>query len=113
MRNSEGMPTWAVYGFFASLFDLIEKNSPHSMAVCFDMAEPTFRHEAFEDYKAHRDEMPDDLATQWPLIKDAVKALDIPLYELAGWEADDVIGTVAKQARSRNLSTVILTGDQD
>lgn len=113
MRNAEGMPSWAVYGFFASLFDLIEKHSPHSMAVCFDMAEPTFRHEAFEDYKANRDEMPDDLQSQWPIIKEAVQALAIPLYELAGWEADDIIGTVAKQARSRNLKTTILTGDQD
>ena len=114
MSNAEGTPTAAVYGFFASLFDLIEKHSPHSMAVCFDMKAPTFRHEQFEDYKANRDEMPDDLALQWPLIKDAVKALSIPLYELAGWEADDIIGTVAKKAHdSRQLSTVILTGDQD
>ncbi|MBX9685610.1 MAG: DNA polymerase I [Candidatus Obscuribacterales bacterium] len=113
MRNAEGLPTWAVYGFFASLFDLIEKHSPHSLAVCFDMAEPTFRHEQFEDYKAHRDEMPDDLQSQWPIIKDAVKALSIPLYELAGWEADDIIGTLAKRARTRDLKTVILTGDQD
>ncbi len=114
MRNAEGKPSWAVYGFFASLFDLIEKRSPHSMAVCFDMAEPTFRHEAFEDYKAHRDEMPDDLVEQWPIIKDAVKALGIPVYELSGWEADDIIGTVAKKAMTeRGLSTVILTGDQD
>lgn len=113
MRNADGLPSWAVYGFFASLFDLIEKHSPHSMAVCFDLAEPTFRHEAFEDYKANRDQMPDDLASQWPIIKEAVQALAIPLYELAGWEADDIIGTVAKQARTRNLATIILTGDQD
>lgn len=113
MRNAEGLPTWAVHGFFSSLFDLIDKYNPHSLAVCFDMAEPTFRHEAYEDYKANRDEMPDDLAVQWPLIKEAVQALSIPLYELAGFEADDIIGTVAKQARNRNLKTVILTGDQD
>lgn len=113
MRNADGLPTWAVYGFFASLFDLIEKYTPHSLAVCFDLAEPTFRHETFAEYKANRAEMPDDLSMQWPLIKEAVQALAIPLYELAGWEADDVIGTVAKQAKTRNLSTVILTGDQD
>ncbi len=113
MRNAEGIPSWAVHGYFASLFDLIEKHTPHSMAVCFDMKEPTFRHEAFEDYKAHRDEMPDDLVIQWPIIKEGVEALSIPLYELAGWEADDIIGTVAKKAETRNLSTVILTGDQD
>jgi DNA polymerase-1 len=113
MRNADGIPAWAVYGFFASLFDLIEKRAPHSMAICFDLGEPTFRHEQFEDYKAHRDEMPDDLSIQWPIIKKAVEALSIPVYELAGWEADDIIGTVAKKAMSRNLSTVILTGDQD
>lgn len=113
MRNAEGKPTQAVYGFFASLFDLIEKRAPHSMAVCFDLSEPTFRHEQFEEYKANREEMPDDLAEQWPIIKQAVEALAIPVYELSGWEADDVIGTVAKKAKERNLSTVILTGDQD
>lgn len=113
MRSSSGLPTWAIYGFFSSLFDLIEKQSPHSLAVCFDMAAPTFRHEEFEDYKANRAEMPDDLAVQWPLIKQGVEALSIPVYELAGYEADDLIGTVAKSARSRELSTVILTGDQD
>lgn len=113
MRNASGIPTWAVYGFFSSLFDLIEKRSPHSMAVCFDMAAPTFRHEEFEAYKATRDEMPDDLVIQWPLIKQGVEALAIPIYEQAGWEADDLIGTVAKKAETRNLSTVILTGDQD
>lgn len=113
MRNAEGKPTQAVYGFFSSLFDLIEKRSPHSMAVCFDLSEPTFRHEQFEEYKANREEMPDDLAEQWPIIKEAVEALAIPVYELSGWEADDVIGTVAKKAKERSLSTVILTGDQD
>lgn len=113
MRNADSIPTWAVYGFFSSLFDLIEKRNPHSMAICFDLGEPTFRHEQFEEYKAHRDEMPDDLSIQWPIIKQAVEALSIPVYELAGWEADDIIGTVAKKAMTRNLTTVILTGDQD
>ncbi|MBY0356678.1 MAG: DNA polymerase I [Candidatus Obscuribacterales bacterium] len=113
MRNSQGTPTWAIYGFFSSLFDLIEKRSPHSLAVCFDRAEPTFRHEEFVDYKANRDEMPDDLAVQWPLIKEGIEALSIPVYELAGYEADDLIGTAAKMARTRQLNTVILTGDQD
>ncbi len=113
MRNSTGLPTWAVYGFFNSLFDLIDKRAPHSMAVCFDLAAPTFRHEEFEDYKANRQEMPDDLSVQWPLIKEGVEVFSIPVYELAGWEADDVIGTVAKKARERDLITVIFTGDQD
>lgn len=113
MKTADGLPTWAIYGFFNTIFDLIEKRSPHSVAICFDRAEPTFRHEEFEAYKAHRDEMPDDLSVQWPLIKEGAEALSIPVYELAGYEADDLIGTVAKSACSRDLSTVILTGDQD
>lgn len=113
MRSTQGVPTWAVYGFFSSLFDLIDKRQPHSMAVCFDLAGPTFRHEAFEEYKANRQEMPDDLAQQWPLIKDGVQKLALPLYEMPGWEADDIIGTVAKRAEEKNLKVVILTGDQD
>lgn len=114
MRNATGLPTWAVYGFFNSLFDLIDKRAPHSMAVCFDLAEPTFRHEEFEEYKANRQEMPDDLSVQWPLIKEGVEVFSIPVYELSGWEADDVIGTLAKKAkRERDLDTVIFTGDQD
>jgi DNA polymerase I len=113
MRNSSKIPTWAVYGFLNSLFDLMDKRAPHSMAVCFDLAGPTFRHEEFEDYKANRQEMPDDLSVQWPFIKQAVEVFSIPIYELAGWEADDVIGTVAKKAKERDLTTVIFTGDQD
>ncbi|MBY0546195.1 MAG: DNA polymerase I [Candidatus Obscuribacterales bacterium] len=113
MRNASGLPTWAVYGFLNSLFDLIDKRAPHSMAVCFDMKAPTFRHEEFEDYKANRQEMPDDLSIQWPLIKDAVDVFSIPVYELSGWEADDVIGTIAKKAHDKDLNTVIFTGDQD
>jgi DNA polymerase-1 len=113
LRTSDNIPTGAIYGFFNSLFDLIEKRSPHSIAVCFDMAEPTFRHIEYEDYKAHRSEMPDDLSIQWPIIKEGVKLLDIPVYELPGWEADDIIGTVAKQAKNKNLKVLILTGDQD
>jgi DNA polymerase-1 len=113
MRNASGIPTWAVYGFFSAIFDLIEKRNPHSLAVCFDLSGPTFRHEEFVEYKANRKEMPDDLSIQWPLIKEGVEALQIPIFELAGWEADDLIGTVAKRAEKKDLKTVILTGDQD
>lgn len=113
LRRSDGLPTWAVIGFFNSLFELIEKRNPDRMAICFDLAGPTFRHEEFADYKANRAEMPNDLAVQWPIIKEGVKLLGIPLYELAGYEADDVIGTVAKVAEHRGMKVVILTGDQD
>ncbi|MFN8552646.1 MAG: DNA polymerase I [Candidatus Obscuribacterales bacterium] len=113
LRRQDGRPTWAVYGFFNSLFDVIEKQRPHGLAVCFDLAGPTFREKEFADYKANRNEMPDDLAVQWPLIKDAVQFLGIPLYELEGFEADDVIATVAKTAVAKGIKVQILTGDKD
>lgn len=113
LRAKDGTPTGAVHGFFASLFDLIEKQKPDMLAVCFDLSDPTFRHEEFKEYKANRDEMPDELAVQWPIIKEGVTTLDIPLYELSGFEADDVIGTVAKIAEHKGMKVIILTGDQD
>lgn len=113
LRAKDGTPTGAVHGFFASLFDLIEKQKPDMLAVCFDLSDPTFRHEEFKEYKANRDEMPDELAVQWPIIKEGVTTLDIPLYELSGFEADDVIGTVAKIAEQKGIKVIILTGDQD
>jgi DNA polymerase-1 len=113
LRTREGRPTWAILGFFNSLFELIEKYEPEMLAVCFDLAGPTFRHEEFEDYKAHRAEMPDDLASQWPLIKEGVAALGLPVYELAGFEADDVIGSMARLAEKNKINVLILTGDQD
>jgi len=113
MRRSDGTPTWAVFGFLKALFDLLEQQRPDLMAVCFDLAEPTFRHVEFVEYKANRGEMPDDLSVQWPMIKAGVEALEVPLYELPGYEADDVIGTVAKEAVQKGLEVLILTGDQD
>ena len=113
LRRGDGMPTWAIIGFFNSLFELIEKRGPHSMAVSFDLAEPTFRHEEFKEYKATRAAMPDDLSVQWPIIKEGVKVLGIPVYEVAGYEADDVIGTTARIAEHKGMQVVILTGDQD
>lgn len=113
MRKSDGTATWAVYGFLNSMFDLLETYKPDMVAVCFDLAEPTFRKLQYEDYKANRAEMPDDLATQWPMIKEAVEYLDIPILEKAGFEADDIIGTLARIAEQKNMKVQILTGDQD
>ncbi|MCC7530941.1 MAG: DNA polymerase I [Candidatus Melainabacteria bacterium] len=113
LRSSTGIPTGALYGFFNAIFDLIEKYNPTMLAVAFDREEPTFRKEQFVEYKANRQEMPDDLAKQWPLIKEGVRMLGIPMYELAGFEADDVIGTVAKDAEQRGMRVDILTGDKD
>ncbi len=113
MRRSDGTPSWAVFGFFKALFDLLERQKPEMLAVCFDLAAPTFRHKEYDQYKANRAEMPDDLSVQWPLIKEGVEALSIPVYELAGYEADDIIGTVAKKAGELGYKVIILTGDQD
>lgn len=113
LRSSTGMPTGAIYGFFNALFDLIEKHKPDMLAVAFDRSETTFRKEEYAEYKANRSEMPDDLRQQWPLLKEGVELLGIPLYELAGYEGDDVIGTVAKDAEKRGIKVNILTGDKD
>lgn len=113
MKAKDGRPTWAVHGFFSSLFDQIERQKPDMLAVCFDLSDPTFRHIEYDQYKANRAEMPDDLAVQWPIIKEGVSTFEIPLLELAGYEADDVIGTVAKQAAAQGRRVIILTGDRD
>jgi DNA polymerase I len=113
LRTKSGTPTWAILGFFNSLFELIERYQPEMIAVCFDRSEPTFRHEEFADYKANRSEMPDDLSAQWPLIKEGISKMELPVYELAGYEADDVIGTLARKAEEEGIEVMILTGDQD
>lgn len=113
LRSSTGMPTWAVLGFFNALFDLMEKETPQMLAVCFDLEGPTFRHEASAEYKATRKEMPDELSVQWPLIKEGIKALEIPVLEIEGWEADDVIGTIAQEAKQKGYRVRVFTGDKD
>lgn len=113
LRSTGGTPTGAVFGFFMAILDLIERQKPEMLAVCFDREEPTFRHTDYEKYKANRSEMPDELSVQWPIIKEGVQLLGIPLYELPGYEADDVIGTVAKEAEKKDICVRILTGDKD
>jgi len=113
LRTKTGVPTWAILGFFNSFFDLIERQHPDKIAVCFDTSTPTFRHNEFDGYKANRLEMPADLAIQWPLIKKGVDVLGIPVLELPGFEADDIIGTLAKRYSDEGKRVVVLTGDQD
>ncbi len=114
LRNAKGEPTWAVYGTLKALFDCIEKAQPTAIAVAFDLPEPSFRHEMFEEYKANRpDEMPDDLKTQWPLIKDLFRHLQIPVLEQPGFEADDMIGIMARKAERNGYRVTILSGDKD
>jgi len=113
LTNSKGFPTNAVYGFVTMLKKLIESESPDLIAVSFDLKGPTFRHKRYKDYKAHRKPMPEDLVVQMPIIKKVLKAYNIPIYEKSGFEADDIIGTIASQADEKDLKTFIVTGDKD
>lgn len=117
MQTTDHIPTWAVWGFFKAIFDLLADKKlnikPNSIAVAFDVSKATFRLEKFPEYKANRLTMPDSLRTQLTLIQEGLKAFDIPIYTYEGYEGDDVIGTIAKQAREKGHKTYILTGDRD
>lgn len=114
LRDKNGHPTWAVYGVLKALFDAIDFAKPTAIAAAFDLPEPSFRHESFEDYKANRpDEMPEDLVPQWDLVKEAFRRFHIPVLEEAGLEADDLIGIMAKKAEQEGYKVVILSGDKD
>jgi len=113
LRTKDGRATWAVYGFLRAILDVIKSHRPDCMAVAFDRAAPTFRHEEFADYKAHRKPMPDDLRPQMDLIRAIVRAFELPIFEIDGYEADDIIGTIAKQAGREGYDVLIVTGDRD
>ncbi|MEE9613969.1 MAG: DNA polymerase I [Thermodesulfobacteriota bacterium] len=110
--NSKGLPTNAVYGFTQTLKKLVSDYGPDYLAVAFDVKGPTFRHELFEEYKLERPPMPDDLSPQIPYIKDIVRAFNIPVLEKEGYEADDVLATLAGEFAGR-LRVVVVTGDKD
>ena len=99
LSNSKGQPTNAIYGFNSMLGKIIKEEKPDMLAVAFDLKGPTFRHKKFDEYKIHRKPMPDDLVSQMSYIKQLVQAHNIPLYEMQGYEADDVLATLAKKAQ--------------
>src|SRR5690606_24780040 len=113
--NSRGENTSAAYGFTSSLLKLLEDEQPEHIAVVFDAVGPggTFRDALYEAYKANRPPMPDGLKDSLPYIKEIVRALDIPVLEVPGVEADDVIGTLAKRAATEGVETVIVSPDKD
>jgi DNA polymerase-1 len=113
LTTSRGDLVNAVFGFCSIVLRGIQDIKPEYVAVAFDLQGPTFRHEQYADYKATRQRMPDDLRDQFPKVREVVKALRIPVYELAGYEADDVIGTITVEAERRGLDTTIVTGDLD
>ncbi|OGT32216.1 MAG: DNA polymerase I [Gammaproteobacteria bacterium RIFCSPHIGHO2_12_FULL_35_23] len=113
LTNSKGLPTGAIYGVISMINKLIHDYSPHYIAVVFDAKGKTFRHELYTEYKAHRPPMPEELQQQIAPLHDIIRALHLPLLIINGVEADDVIGTLAKQAEEIGLKVVISTGDKD
>ena len=115
MSTSDGTPTWAVYGFFKAIFDLLKNENlkADAIAVAFDVSHKTFRTEKFADYKCNRSAMPDPMRVQMGLIYEGLKAFSIPIYTKEGFEADDVIGTISREACELGHKVLILTGDQD
>lgn len=112
LTTSQGELTNAVYGFTSMLLNVLRDEEPTHIAVTFDKG-PTFRHEVYPDYKAHRAKMPDELRSQMDRIRQVVEALDMPIFEAEGFEADDVLGTLVQQAEGQNAEVLIVTGDMD
>ena len=113
LTTKDGLYTNAIYGFVTTLQRLMDEESPDAVCVTFDRKEPTFRHLEYEGYKAQRKGMPEELAQQMPVLKDVLDAMNIPRYELAGYEADDLIGTISRKCESAGWDCVIVTGDRD
>jgi DNA polymerase-1 len=112
LKTSRGELTNAIYGFTSMLLNVLRDEEPTHIAVAFDKG-PTFRHEIFDEYKAHRAKMPDEMRTQMDRVREVVRVLDIPIYEEEGYEADDLLGTLARQAEEQGADTLIVTGDMD
>lgn len=113
LSTSRGLPTNATFGFTNMLLKLLSDRRPTRLVMTFDAKGPTFRHKIYDKYKANRPPMPDDLAVQIPYIKQVVEAMNIPLLELEGYEADDIIGTLARIAEKEGFNVVMVTGDKD
>ncbi len=113
LRSSKGEPTNAIYGFITMLEKILKEVSPDGVAVTFDMKGPTFRHARYDQYKIQRAPMPDDLITQMPLIKEVVEAMNIPIFQKEGYEADDVIATLCRELKAKGHDVFIVTGDKD
>ena len=111
--NSKGVNTSAIFGFINSLEDVLKRENPTHIAVAFDPKGPTFRHEAFEQYKAQREETPEVIRQSVPIIKEIIEAYNIPILEVPRYEADDVIGTVSKQAEKEGFEVYMMTPDKD
>ena len=113
LTTRDGLYTHAIYGFLNILEKVEKEEQPEAICVSFDLHGPTFRHLKYDGYKANRHGMPEELAMQMPVMKDVLRAMNIPIYECQGWEADDVIGTVGKICSNNGWECVIVTGDRD
>lgn len=111
--TSKGFNTSAIFGFCNTLDEILRKENPSHIAVCFDPHGPTFRHEMYPEYKAQREAQPEDISASVPIIKEIVEAYRIPIFEVPGYEADDVIGTLARMAQARGFTTYMMTPDKD
>ena len=113
LTNSEGLHTNAVYGFLNILFRTLEEEQPQYLAVAFDVHAPTFRHQMYADYKGTRKPMPSELREQVPMLKEVLRAMDIELVEKAGYEADDILGTLAERCEKEGMEVTVVSGDRD
>ncbi|HZK17764.1 MAG TPA: 5'-3' exonuclease H3TH domain-containing protein, partial [Clostridia bacterium] len=113
LATSGGLPTNAVYGFTNMLFKVLEEEKPDYIAIAFDKSRVTFRNQMYEGYKAKRKATPEELRPQFAMLKKILAAMRIPTYEIEGFEADDIIGTIATLAENEGLKNIILTGDKD
>lgn len=113
LMTSDGIYTNAIYGFLSILLKLLNDENPDYICVAFDLKAPTFRHKKYDGYKATRKGMPDELRMQMPLIKDILKAMNISVLEIEGYEADDILGTLSKYGENNGIEVLLLTGDRD
>jgi DNA polymerase I len=113
LNNKDGLPTNAVYGFFMMLLKIIEDLRPEYLVVCFDKAAPTFRKQMYVGYQATRPKISDDLSPQFAVVHKALDEAKIKHFEIDGYEADDLIGTISKEAKKKDIQTIIVSGDRD
>jgi DNA polymerase-1 len=113
LSTRDGLYTNAIFGFLNILQKLMEEDKPEGLCITFDQKAPTFRHLAFSDYKAQRKGMPEELAMQLPVLKEVLAAMNIPMYAMDGWEADDLMGTISRQCEANGWDCTLVTGDKD
>jgi DNA polymerase-1 len=111
--NSKGENTSAPFGFTNSMMKILREENPDYIAMVFDTKAPTFRHEIFKEYKSTRAKMPEEMESQLPRIREIIQSMNIPIVEMDGFEADDLIGTIAKKAKKTGIEVILVTGDKD